>query len=73
MEKSFKNLLLLIILLIISPLTLTISYKALRAFDTYPKNIFAYFLFIFSILTIFYTLHLGFKTIRVFLDELFKK
>ncbi|WP_440881550.1 hypothetical protein [Tenacibaculum sp. C7A-26P2] len=60
-------------LLIISPLILTISYKALKAFDTYPKNIFAYFLFIFSILTVLYTLYFGFKTIKVFLDELFKK
>ncbi|CAM1362424.1 DUF6095 family protein [Tenacibaculum xiamenense] len=73
MEKGFRNTLILLFLLILSPILLNISFKALRVFTTSPKIFIAYSLFILSIFLTLYTIYFGFKTIKTILDSLFKE
>lgn len=72
LEKSLKKVVILLGLLIISPLILSISFKALRIFTTSPKIILAYSLLIAGILLTLYTVYFGFKTFKSILDSLFK-
>ncbi|CAI8309640.1 MAG: Uncharacterised protein [Flavobacterium sp. SCGC AAA160-P02] len=70
-SKGFKNLLVLLLLLIFSPLLLTISFKAFKLY----KEGFLLYLSIASIILsvglIFFTLFFAFKTFKTLLDALF--
>ncbi len=69
--KGVKKLLLLILLLIISPITLNIAFKALNKME--DAMYIAYGILALAIVLIILTLILAFKTFKTFLDALFNK
>ena len=68
--KGIKKLLLLIFLLIVSPITLNIAFKALNKME---GSIIAYAILALAIVLVILTLILAFKTFKTFLDALFNK
>ncbi|MGG6231939.1 DUF6095 family protein [Tenacibaculum sp. SDUM215027] len=72
-ETGIKKLLVFLGLLIISPLILSVAFKALRAFKEAPKVFIAYGLLVVGILLILFTVYYGFKTFKTILDHLFSK
>tara|TARA_B100001059_G_scaffold136139_1_gene136476 strand:- start:327 stop:569 length:243 start_codon:yes stop_codon:yes gene_type:complete len=69
--KGLKYLVILIFLFIISPISLTIGFKALKKFDNTPKEFLSYIiLFTAGIITIF-TIYFAFKTFKILLKALF--
>ncbi|NVK51647.1 MAG: hypothetical protein HWD85_01840 [Flavobacteriaceae bacterium] len=70
-NKGIKRLLALIALMIISPISLNIAFKALNKLDN--NNWIAYALLLFAMLATIFTLVLAFKTFKLFLDALFYK
>ncbi|CAM1368324.1 conserved hypothetical protein [Tenacibaculum litoreum] len=73
METGIKKLLVFLGLLIVSPLVLSIAFKALRAFKDAPKVFIAYGLLVVGVLLILFTVYYGFKTFKTILDHLFSK
>lgn len=69
--KGVKKLLLLILLLIVSPITLNIAFKALNKME--DSMFIAYGILALAIILIVFTLILAFKTFKTFLDALFNK
>jgi phosphoglycerol transferase MdoB-like AlkP superfamily enzyme len=72
-ETGIKKLLVFLGLLIVSPLVLSIAFKALRAFKDAPKVFIAYGLLVVGVLLILFTVYYGFKTFKTILDHLFSK
>ncbi|CAM1333036.1 DUF6095 family protein [Tenacibaculum aestuariivivum] len=72
-DNIVKKFLILLGLLITSPIILNLAFKALRIFTETPKKYVAYFLLILGIFLILFTVFYAFKTIKYFLDALFKK
>ena len=69
--KGLKYLGILIFLFIISPIALTIGFKALKKFENTPKEFLSYIiLFTAGIITIF-TIYFAFKTFKILLKALF--
>jgi heme/copper-type cytochrome/quinol oxidase subunit 3 len=66
--KGVKKLLLLTLLLIVSPITLNIAFKALKKTE---DLVMAYGLLAVAVILIILTLILAFKTFKTFLDALF--
>ena len=67
--KGIQKLLLLILLLIVSPVSLNIAFKA---FDKMEDSLFIpYTLLLVAILLIIFTIILAFKTFKTLLDALF--
>jgi len=73
METGIKKLLVFLGLLIVSPIVLSIAFKALRAFKDAPKVFIAYGLLVIGILLILFTVYYGFKTFKTILDHIFSK
>jgi uncharacterized BrkB/YihY/UPF0761 family membrane protein len=71
LEKGVRKLLLLILLLIVSPITLNIAFKALTKMEDAP--FIAYGILALAVVLIVLTLILAFKTVKTFLDALFNK
>lgn len=71
LSKGLKKLLVLIFLLIASPITLNIAFKAINKMD--DSKIIAYGILAIAIILIIITLILAFKTFKTFLDALFNK
>jgi len=69
--KGVKKLLLLILLLIVSPITLNIAFKAINKMQ--DSLFIAYGILALAIVLIIVTLILAFKTFKTFLDALFNK
>lgn len=69
--KGVKKLLLLILLLIVSPITLNIAFKALNKME--DSMFIAYGILALAIALSISTLILAFKTFKTFLDALFNK
>jgi len=69
--KGIKQLSVLLLLLILSPISLNMAFKALKR--TEISDLIAYSILAFSILLTIGTLVLAFKTIRTLLDGLFNK
>jgi uncharacterized protein YacL len=69
--KGFKRLLILLALLITSPISLTISFKAIKLYTEGIPFYISIFAVILSAILIFFTLFFGYKTIKTFLDALF--
>jgi hypothetical protein len=69
--KGIKQLLVLILLLILSPITLNIAFKALKKLD--ESMWIAYGILAIAILLVISTIVLAFKTFKTFLDALFNK
>ena len=59
-------------LLILSPIVLSLGFKALRIYTENPKNYIAYTLLTIGGFLILFTVYFGFKTIKAFLDHLFQ-
>jgi len=72
-EKPLKRFLILLSLLIISPIILSIAFKALRIYKESPKSLIAYTLIILGVSITLYTVYYGIKTIKVLLNVLFRK
>ena len=70
-SKGIKQLLVLILLLIISPITLNIAFKALNKME--DSMWVAYLILAVAILLSITTIVLAFKTFKTFLDGLFNK
>lgn len=70
--KGFKRLLILLTLLIISPILLTISFKAIKLYSDGLPYLLSILGIIFSSILIFYTLFFGYKTFKIFMDALFQ-
>ncbi len=69
--KGVKQLLVLILLLIISPITLNIAFKALNKME--DSIWIAYLILAIAIILSITTIILAFKTFKTFLDGLFGK
>jgi uncharacterized BrkB/YihY/UPF0761 family membrane protein len=70
LNKGIKQLLVLILLLIVSPITLSIAFKALNKMEDSMMWL-AYLILAIAILLSIITVVLAFKTIKTFLDGLF--
>jgi hypothetical protein len=70
-NKGIKQLLVLIVLLFVSPITLNIAFKALNKME--GSMWLAYLILAIGILLSITTIVLGFKTVKTFLDGLFNK
>ncbi len=72
-EKPIRRLLFLITLLIISPVVLTLAFKAQKIYTDFPKVIIFYVLITIGISLILFTVLWGFKTFQSFLKILFSE
>ncbi len=70
-DKPIKNFLFLLGLLIISPLMLSLAFRALRTFKEMPKALFGYALLIVAVCLILFTIYFGFKAFKILLNYLF--
>lgn len=70
-SKGIKQLLVLIVLLFVSPITLNIAFKALNKME--DSMWIAYLILAVAILISITTIVLAFKTVKTFLDGLFNK
>ncbi len=70
-SKGIKQLLLLILLLIVSPISLNIAFKALNKME--DTMWLAYLILAIAIILSIFTIILAFKTFKTFLDGLFNK
>ncbi len=73
LEKGIKRISILLGLLIISPITLNIGFKALNRFTESPKIYIGYGIVFIGISLLFFTVYFAFKTFKTFLDALFNK
>lgn len=72
LRKGLKQLGILVLLFILSPISLTISFKALKKFTESPQLFIGYaILLVASLITIF-TLFFAFKTFKTLRNALFK-
>lgn len=71
LQKGLIKLGFLLLLFILTPILLTISYKALARFTEAPKIFIAYGLLIASGILLIYTLIFAIKTFKVLLDAFF--
>jgi len=71
LSKAIKQLSVLLLLLILSPISLNMAFKAFKR--TEISDLIAYSILAFSILLIICTLILAFKTFKTLLDGLFNK
>lgn len=69
--KGFKKLMILLALLIISPLLLTFSFKAMKLYKEGMSYTISIVGVILSGILILFTLYFAFKTFQTFLDALF--
>lgn len=72
-DKPFRNFLILLLLLMVSPLLLSLAFRMINTFKERPMVIISYVLLITSILLILYTVYFGFKAFRTLLNYLFEK
>ena len=71
--KGLKYLGFLIFLFIVSPITLTIGFKALKKLENTPKEVFSYLILgAAAVLTIF-TIFFAFKTFKILLNLIYQK
>ena len=70
--KGIKQLLVLLLLFIITPVTMNVSFKALKKFEDDSIWI-AYLLLALSAILVFVTLLLAFKTFQLLIASLFDK
>jgi len=70
--KGLKRLGILVLLLIVSPLVLTMAFKALKKFTESPEIFIAYLLIALGGALIIFTIVFAFKTFRVLLNAFFQ-
>jgi hypothetical protein len=71
LAKGLKQLGFLVFLFILSPITLTIGFKALKKFTETPKIYAAYGIVLVAGLLIIFTIIFAFKTFKTLLNALF--
>ena len=71
-DKIIKKFVFLVVLLILSPIVLSLGFKAFRIYSETSKMYITYILLITGVFLILFTVYFGFKTIKAFLDFLFK-
>ena len=71
--KALKQLGFLVLLFILSPITLTMGFKALKKFSETPKLFIAYIILGFGFLLIFFTIFFAFKVFKNLLNAFFNK
>jgi len=71
LQKGFKRLAILLFLLILSPILLTMSFKAIKVYSEGSTYILSIIFLIVSSLLILYTILYAFKTFKTFLKALF--
>lgn len=71
-DQIVKKFVFLVVLLILSPIVLSLGFKAFRIYSETPKMYITYILLIIGVFLILFTVYFGFKTIKAFLDFLFK-
>ncbi|AUC14591.1 hypothetical protein BTO06_05320 [Tenacibaculum sp. SZ-18] len=72
-DKPIKNFLILLLLLMVSPLLLSLSFRMLRTFKEMPKILIAYIVLGISIFLVLFTVYFGFKSFKTLLNYLFEK
>lgn len=72
-ETGLKKLLTLLLLLIISPIIVSLGVKALRIYTESPQSLIAYTLITIGGIMILFTVYYGFKTFKTILDIIFKQ
>lgn len=71
LTKGLKYLGVLLFLFIVSPIALTMSFKALKKFENTPKESLSYLLIIAASLLIIFSIFFAFKTFKILLKALF--
>ena len=69
--KGLRNLIILLILFIASPISLTMGFKALKKFDNTPQEYISYLILIVAAIIIIFTMYFAFKTFNVLLKAIF--
>ena len=72
LQKGLIRLGVTLFLFILTPILITISFKALDKFVEAPKLYFAYALIVVSFLLLLYTLYFAFMTFKVIIDAFFQ-
>lgn len=72
LRKGLKQLGVLVLLFILSPISLTISFKALKKFTEGFEVFIGYAVLLVAFLIIIYTLFFAFKTFKTLRNALFK-
>ncbi len=72
-ESGVKKLLIFLGLLIVSPIVLSLGFKALRVFKEAPKIFIAYGLLVVGGFLLVFAVYYGFKTFKTILDSLFNQ
>lgn len=72
-ETPIKKLLILLLLLIVSPVVLSLAFKAAKIYTEMPELIIYYLLLFFGVIGILYSVYFGFRTIQSFLKVLFEE
>ncbi|MBE7629998.1 DUF6095 family protein [Tenacibaculum piscium] len=70
-KNVLKRFFILLGLLSVSPIVITIGFKALKIYTENPEKYIAYFLVALGVFLILFSVYYGFKTIKTFLDALF--
>jgi hypothetical protein len=71
--KGLIRLGILVFLFIVSPVTLTMGFKALKKFKNTPKEFLSYIILIIAAILIIFTIYFAFKTFQILLKSLFNK
>lgn len=69
--KGLRYLGVLIFLFILSPITLTIGFKALKKFENTSKEFLSYAILVAAGMIMIYTIYFAFKTFKILLKALF--
>lgn len=71
LAKGLKQIGLLLFLFIISPITLTIGFKALKKFEGTPKIYLAYLILFVAVVLVVFTIYFAFRAFKTLLNSLF--
>jgi hypothetical protein len=71
LAKGLKYLGVLLLLFIAAPISLTVSFKALKKFENTPKEIISYFILFAAAALIIFTIFFAFKTFKILLKAIF--
>ncbi|MCI2227765.1 DUF6095 family protein [Polaribacter sp. MSW13] len=69
--KGLRQLAFLILLFILSPISLTMGFKALKKYSESPEIYIAYLILGFSFIIIIFTFYFAFKTFKTLLNSIF--
>ncbi|WP_166383066.1 MULTISPECIES: DUF6095 family protein [unclassified Polaribacter] len=69
--KGLRNLSILLILFIASPVSLTMGFKALKKFNNTPQAYLSYLILFAAVIIIIFTLYFAFKTFNILLKAIF--